>query len=309
MNQINYSSKSKTVSTKNISNPMLLLFEMRPKQWTKNFLIFAAPLFAFRIMKVDDWFKVCWGFILFCMLSGIVYIMNDFVDLEKDRQHPDKKDRPMASGDLNPTLAVSFGAVLLVFAFMCSLRIGVLFTAIATIYFFINVLYSLFLKHIVVVDVLLIAAGFVLRAMAGAILINGPITPWFLLCIMWLALFLAISKRRNEICVLQSKKGSHRKVLDFYNEGFLDQMNSIVTTATIISYSLFTSTSGHSLYLMFTIPLVIYGIFRYLYLVHGEGKGGKPEEVLLEDKHILFTVLLFVIVVAVVIGIIDKPHI
>jgi 4-hydroxybenzoate polyprenyltransferase len=281
------------------------LEELRPKQWTKNILVFAAPLFAFRIMSTEDWIKVFGGFVAFCLISGTVYILNDFVDLEKDKQHPDKRYRPMAMGILSPKLGLILGTALFLITLYGSWWLGRLFFLIILLYFVLNVLYSFLLKHIVIIDVFLITFGFVLRALAGAVLFNGRITPWFLICIMWLALFLAISKRRSEIYLLQDSKGSHRKVLDQYNVDFLEQLISIVTTATIISYSLFTITSGHTLYLMLSIPLVIYGVFRYLYLIHAEGKGGKPEEVLIGDKHILITVILYVITVIVALGFLD----
>jgi 4-hydroxybenzoate polyprenyltransferase len=156
------------------------------------------------------------------------------------------------------------------------------------------------LKHIVIIDILVIASGFVLRAIGGGLVIDVPFTPWFLICTMLLALFLAISKRRHELYLLQSNKGSHRQVLDFYSMDLLNQFNSIVTTATLISYALFTFTSGHTLHLMWTLIFVVYGIFRYLYLIHIEGKGGKPEKVLLEDRHILVTVMLYALSVVVI---------
>ncbi|SPF43530.1 UbiA prenyltransferase [Candidatus Desulfosporosinus infrequens] len=276
------------------SLPLALIVELRPKQWTKNLLLFAAPLFAFRPMTVENWTKVIWGFVIFCLLSGVVYIINDVIDLEKDRQHPDKKSRPMAACILNPRLGLGFGIFLLCVTMSSSWRLGVYFLSIAITYFMINLFYSYFFKNIVLIDVLLIATGFVLRALAGAVLIDGRITP------LWLALFLAISKRRSEFHLLQENKGSHRKVLDQYSVEFLDQMNNVVATSAIISYSLFTAAPGHSVYLMLTIPIVIYGIFRYLYLIHSEGKGGKPEDVLLEDKPILFAVVLFVILVILI---------
>ncbi|WP_181469801.1 decaprenyl-phosphate phosphoribosyltransferase [Paenibacillus sp. MDMC362] len=275
--------------------PMLLFRQLRPKQWTKNLLIFAAPLFSFEVVNPGVLFDTLIGFFLLSFVSGCVYIVNDYADREADRNHPVKKYRPMASGALPPKLAIGFGALLLVASLVISYLLNPLFTVLLVLYFAMNVAYSFRLKHIVIIDIMIIAAGFVLRAIAGGLVIHVPFTPWFLLCTMLLSLFLAIGKRRHELHLLQHDKGSHRKVLDQYSFDLLDQMSSIVTTATIISYSLFTFTSGRTVHLMWTIPLVIYGMFRYLYLIHIEKKGGAPDRVLLEDAHILVTVILYVI--------------
>ncbi|WP_339266131.1 decaprenyl-phosphate phosphoribosyltransferase [Paenibacillus sp. FSL K6-1330] len=275
--------------------PMLLFRQLRPKQWTKNLLIFAAPLFSFEVVNPGVLFDTLIGFFLLSFVSGCVYIVNDYADREADRNHPVKKYRPMASGALPPKLAIAFGVLLLIASLAVSYFLNPLFTVLLVLYFAMNVAYSFRLKHVVIIDIMIIAAGFVLRAIAGGLVIHVPFTPWFLLCTMLLSLFLAIGKRRHELHLLQHDKGSHRKVLDQYSFDLLDQMSSIVTTATIISYSLFTFTSGRTVHLMWTIPLVIYGMFRYLYLIHIEKKGGAPDRVLLEDTHILVTVILYVI--------------
>ncbi|MEC0256060.1 decaprenyl-phosphate phosphoribosyltransferase [Paenibacillus lautus] len=275
--------------------PMLLFRQLRPKQWTKNLLIFAAPLFSFEGVNPGVLFDTLIGFFLLSFVSGCVYIVNDYADREADRNHPVKKYRPMASGALPPKLAIVFGALLLIASLAVSYLLNPLFTVLLVLYFAMNVAYSFRLKHVVIIDIMIIAAGFVLRAIAGGLVIHVPFTPWFLLCTMLLSLFLAIGKRRHELHLLQHDKGSHRKVLDQYSFDLLDQMGSIVTTATIISYSLFTFTSGRTVHLMWTIPFVIYGMFRYLYLIHIEKKGGAPDRVLLEDTHILVTVILYVI--------------
>ncbi|MPY18194.1 decaprenyl-phosphate phosphoribosyltransferase [Paenibacillus glucanolyticus] len=275
--------------------PVQLFRQLRPKQWTKNLLIFAAPLFSFETINPGSLLDTLIGFLLLSFVSGCVYIVNDYADREADRNHPVKKYRPMASGALPPKLALVFGALLLAASLAVSYVLNPLFTGLLLLYFAMNVAYSFRLKHVVIIDIMIIAAGFVLRAIAGGLVIHVPFTPWFLLCTMLLSLFLAIGKRRHELHLLQNDKGSHRKVLDQYSFDLLDQMSSIVTTATIISYSLFTFTSGRTVHLMWTIPLVIYGMFRYLYLIHIEKKGGAPDRVLLEDTHILITVILYVI--------------
>ncbi|WP_438350481.1 decaprenyl-phosphate phosphoribosyltransferase [Paenibacillus sp. FA6] len=280
----------------------LLIIQLRPKQWTKNLLIFAALLFSFEKINITTFLDTLLGFFLFSFISGCVYILNDYVDREADRNHPTKKNRPMASGALNPYVALTFGGFLLFASLIISYFQNPLFTVLLIVYFALNVAYSFILKHVVIIDIMVIAAGFVLRAIAGGLVIHVPFTPWFLICTMLLSLFLAIGKRRHELFLLENDKGTHRKVLEKYSFPLLDQLNSIVTTATIISYSLFTFTSGRTIHLMWTIPLVIYGIFRYLYLIHIENKGGSPDKVLFEDKPILVTVILYVVSVVFILA-------
>ncbi|WP_239565468.1 decaprenyl-phosphate phosphoribosyltransferase [Brevibacillus fulvus] len=275
---------------------------MRPKQWSKNLLVLAALVFSFPNVTMTMFMQSIVGFLLFSFVSGCVYILNDFVDREADRQHPEKRNRPMASGALNPYMALLFGLIVLIVSIAGAFVFNVSFGVLLTIYFMNNLAYSLRLKHVVIADIMVIASGFVLRAIGGALVIQVPFTPWFLICTMLLALFLAISKRRHELYLLQENKTEHRKVLESYNPDLLNQLNSIVTSATITSYALFTFTSGRTLYLMWTIPFVLYGIFRYLYLIHVKGKGGKPDKILFEDKHILFTVILYAISVMVILS-------
>jgi len=282
---------------------LLFIKELRPKQWTKNLLVFAALIFTIPDITVNMVYAALAGFMLFSFVSGAVYILNDLVDLELDRQHPVKKNRPMASGDLPPAIAVTTGSILLLVSLVTSYYLNTWFGLILTIYFVLNVAYSFYLKNVVIIDVMVIATGFVLRAAGGAYIIDVPMTPWFIICTMLLALFLAISKRRHELTLVEQAggmEGDYRVVLNSYSTRLLDEMNSIVTTATIISYALFTFTSGRTLNLMWTIPLVIYGIFRYLYLIHIENKGGQPDEILLQDKPILITVLLYTVLLIVI---------
>ncbi|MEK4077754.1 decaprenyl-phosphate phosphoribosyltransferase [Paenibacillus sp. FSL M7-0656] len=278
---------------------------LRPKQWTKNLLLFAALLFSFEEIRTETILTTLLGFILFSLVAGCVYILNDFVDRDRDRQHPVKKYRPMASGQVNPSHALLFGIILLILSVGTAFMMNPLFGVLCIVYFLLNVSYSFVLKHLVILDMMTIAAGFVLRAIAGGVLIHVPFTPWFLICTMLLSLFLAIGKRRNELTLLEGNTGSHRKVLDNYSITLLDQFNTIVTTATIISYSLFTFTSDRTIHLMWTIPLVIYGMFRYLYLIHMKNQGGSPDRVLFEDKPILITVMLYVISVVTIFAIFE----
>ncbi|CAG7639234.1 Decaprenyl-phosphate phosphoribosyltransferase [Paenibacillus solanacearum] len=273
--------------------PIRYLALMRPRQWTKNLLVFAALIFSVKQAEPVMLLQAAIGFVLFCLVSSCVYILNDYVDRERDRLHPEKKHRPLASGAIHPQTALLFGLALLAVCLTAAFRFHALFGAVLTAYFCMNVLYSFRLKHVVIMDLLVVAAGFVLRAVGGGLVIDRPVTPWFLICTLLLALFLAIGKRRHELFLLQSGKGAHRKVLESYSMEMLNQMSGIVTTATMMSYALFTFTSGHTIHLMWTLIFVLYGMFRYLYLIHIEGKGGRPEKLLLEDKHILLTVVLY----------------
>lgn len=270
---------------------------LRPKQWTKNFIVPAAAVFSINIITIEQMLAAVLAFVLFCLMSGCVYVLNDFMDRERDKKHPEKCHRPIASGKLHPYTAIMTGILVFIGTVFGAYQLNPAFTAILLVYFSMNIAYSLYLKHIVILDVMIIAAGFVLRAIGGGIAIDVPVTPWFILCTLLLSLFLAIGKRRNEVFMLEDNGESHRKVLRRYSLPLLDQLTSIVTTATIMSYALYTFTSGKPVEMMCTIPLVIYGMFRYLYLVHIEKKGGAPEKILLHDKPILYTVILYLVLV------------
>lgn len=233
------------------------------------------------------------AFFCFAFTASAVYIINDIMDVEKDRLHPEKSKRPIASGVLSIQTAIFSGVFLLVLSLATAYWIAPLFAGILIFYLIINILYCMWLKHVVIVDVMIIALGFVLRGFSGAVAVDVGVTSWFILCTMLLALFLALCKRRHELELLNGDKDKQRKVLEHYSFKFLDQLISIVTAATIITYSLYTASTGPNAYMMWTIPFVIYGIFRYLYLVHMKQGGGSPEKVLLDDKHILLTVILF----------------
>jgi 4-hydroxybenzoate polyprenyltransferase len=276
-----------------------LIKQLRPKQWTKNIIIFSALIFSIKIANLEVLWKSAVGFILFSLISSCVYILNDYMDIEADRQHPTKRFRPMASGALNPQFALLVGVILLISSILTGFFIQTSFALLLCVYIFINVFYTLKLKHVVIMDIMCIASGFVLRAVGGALVIGVKLTSWFLLCIMLLSLFLAITKRRQEIIHTECK-GTTRKVLQFYNKELLDQMSTIVTAATIMCYALFTFTSGRTIQLMWTIPIVIFGIFRYLYLIHMEGKGESPDKVLFEDKQLLISVISYVIAVILI---------
>lgn len=277
---------------------MALLLALRPKQWTKNLLIFAGLVFtANRSHPFLDFQKALGAFAIFCLLSGCAYLLNDLQDVEADRQHPRKRLRPIASGDLPPRAAWTFFAVATPIALLLAWCINPAFFAAATLYFAITVAYSFRLKHIVLLDVLALASGFVLRAAAGALAIGVEISVWLLLCTLLLALFLGLTKRRSEIISLGDRPAT-RPILAEYSLPMLDQMINIVASACLMAYSLYTfnsPTAGKRHYLMATIPFVLYGLFRYLYLSHRKGMGEAPEAVLIEDKPLLINILLYVL--------------
>ena len=275
-----------------------LLKTMRPKQWTKNVFVFAALVFDKKMFNPDYFARAMAAFVLFCIVSGVVYILNDIVDADKDRLHPKKKNRPIASGKLPVSVASPAAAALLVVALVLSFLLSISFGVITLVYFLLNVAYSFWLKHIVIVDVLTIATGFVLRVAAGTVIFPVErFSPWLYVCTILLALFLALSKRRQEIVLLASNANNHRRILEEYNLRFLDEMISMVSSTTIIAYALYTFSapnlpSNHLM--MVTVAFVIYGIFRYMYLIHVREETAPPDEVLLKDKPLLLDVVLWV---------------
>jgi 4-hydroxybenzoate polyprenyltransferase len=272
---------------------------MRPKQWTKNIILFAPLIFSQNITNKQLAIYSFISFIVFCILSGSVYILNDLIDIEQDKVHPLKSKRPIASGRLRPIYAVITFLVLLALSAYISLTyLNYLFILVAGSYLILQIAYSTILKHIVIIDVFSIAAGFLLRVIAGAEAIEVTFSTWLFFCTILLALFLALSKRRHEIILLDEKAINHRKILFEYSADLLDQMISIVTTTTLIAYILYTiSPETVAKFgtdnLKYTVPFVLYGIFRYLYLMHQKNEGGSPERVLLNDKPILITVILY----------------
>jgi len=271
---------------------------MRPHQWTKNVFIFAALIFAQRLGASEDALRALAAFVLFCAMSGAVYIVNDIADLDKDRAHPRKRLRPIASGRVSVVTAAVFAAALLVPALAASFTLSYRFGMVAALYFVVNLLYSFYLKRLVILDVMTIAFGFVLRAVAGAEVVEVPISPWLVLCTTLLALFLGFCKRRSELTVLQSAAADHREILREYSVPFLDQMISVVTASTVIAYAFYAMSPDvqgklHTRYLGLTVPFVLYGIFRYLYLLHVKGEGGSPSQALLEDRPLLLNVILW----------------
>ena len=283
----------------------LLIASVRPEQWTKNLLLFAGVLFGGRLLDAGAVLDAAAAFGIFCALSGAVYLCNDISDRQGDRNHPLKRLRPIASGELALPVAAVSAALLGAGAIGLALRLSPLFGALAAAYLALLLLYSTTLKHIVIIDVLTIAAGFVLRAVAGAVAVNVPIGPWLPVCTTLLALFLVLSKRRHEIVLLGEGAMGHRPILQEYTPYLLDQMIAVVTASTVIAYSIF-ATSGETAErlgtgrLGMTIPFVLYGIFRYLYLVHQKRGGGSPTTTLVTDGPLLACVALWAAAVGLV---------
>jgi 4-hydroxybenzoate polyprenyltransferase len=282
----------------------LVVASVRPEQWSKNLLLFAGLIFGGRLLDIDAVLSAVAAFALFCALSGAVYLFNDVWDQEADRRHPLKQERPIAAGTLAPRTALFVAAVLGTVAVAVAGWISVPLGAVAAGYGLLLLSYSVALKHVVIIDVLTIAGGFVLRAIGGALAVAVPIGTWLLTCTTLLALFLALSKRRHELTLLGEGAVDHRRILNEYSPYLLDQMISVVTASTLIAYATFaisadTAQRLGTQRLDVTIPFVLYGIFRYLYLVHQKRGGGSPSGMLATDRPLLACVVLWVGTVAV----------
>jgi 4-hydroxybenzoate polyprenyltransferase len=277
---------------------LALLQAVRPKQWIKNGFVFAGILFTLdRHHPLGDWLRVLGAFAIFCALSSAVYLVNDVCDLEQDRRHPRKRLRPLAAGRLSVQAALTAAVLLSAGSIACAAFLqSPLFLLAATGYLSLTLAYSFWLKHVVLIDVMTLAAGFVLRAAAGAAVISVGISEWLLVCTTLLALLLGLAKRRSELTMLQDEAAGHRRILEEYSVAFLDQLITIVTASVLMAYAFYTFWSptarGRPL-LMLTLPFVIYGIFRFLYLVHRRQAGGSPTSDLVEDWPLLLTVILW----------------
>jgi 4-hydroxybenzoate polyprenyltransferase len=283
-----------------------LLSSLRPYQWTKNLIIFAALMFGGRLLDARSLAYSAAAFAIFCALSGVVYLINDVADREADRRHPVKMHRPIASGALPVPVALSAALVLAAGALASAFLLRPLFGVLAVSYVALLALYSGPLKHIVIIDVLTIAIGFVLRAAAGAVAIDVPISHWLYVLTILLALFLALSKRRHELVLLADRATGHRRILEEYSPYLLDQMISVVSASTLVAYAFYTvSPETVAKFgtdrLGLTLPFPLYGIFRYLYLVHRREGGGSPAEMLLTDRPLLLCVALWALAVALII--------
>ena len=266
---------------------------LRPKQWIKNLFVFAGLVFSQNIFEAHLFLLTFYAFLSFCFLSSSVYIINDIVDLEEDKLHPHKKNRPLPQGQISIKQAVFLLIIMLSISLSIAWVLGPPFFIVALAYFVLINCYSFWFKHIVILDVFAISAGFLLRVVAGAVVISVIISPWLLICTLLLSLFLALAKRRYEFISLENNGTNHRKVLQDYSLKLIDQMITIITAATIMAYSTYTFTASKTDYLMLSIPFVIYGLFRYLFLVQKKDLGGSPEEVLLKDKPLLVTIVIW----------------
>jgi 4-hydroxybenzoate polyprenyltransferase len=274
-----------------------LIKAMRPRQWAKNVFVFAALVFDEQLLMPDPLLRTSVGFVLLCLVSSSVYLLNDIADIEADRQHPTKRNRPIAAGDLPISVAAFAGVLLVGGSLAVGFDLAERFGWIIATYFVLNLLYSLWLKHTPIVDVLIVASGFVLRVGAGVSLIDvSRFSPWLYVCTTLLALIIGFGKRRAELLLLEGGANAHRRVLDGYTIGLLDQLIVVVSATTIMAYSLYTFSAenlpGNHL-MMLTIPFVLYGIFRYLHLIHVENAGGAPDELILTDRPLLVTLLLW----------------
>jgi 4-hydroxybenzoate polyprenyltransferase len=288
------------------SLPLHLLKSLRPSQWTKNLIIFAALIFGQRLLDPSAVITSLAAFAVFCVLSGVVYLVNDVADRDADRQHPIKRHRPVASGALPVRVALVTAAILGAFALTAAYLLRFEFGIVATVYVVLLAMYSGPLKHIVIIDVLTIAVGFVLRAAAGALVIGVEIGHWLLIVTLLLALFLALSKRRHELVLLADGATNHRPILQEYSPYLLDQMISVVTASTLVAYA-FSTISPEVIEkfgtdkLGLTFPFPLYGIFRYLYLVHQKEGGGSPSDMLLNDRPLLVCVALWAVSLVIII--------
>lgn len=267
---------------------------LRPLQWTKNGVIAAALVFGHRLTEPRSVGEAGLAFVVFCALSSGVYLVNDVQDVASDRLHPLKRRRPIAAGELSPTRALWMAAWLLAGALLIGTVLGADFLAVAVAYVSLMLAYTFGLKRVVIVDVFAIAAGFVLRAVAGAIAIEVAISPWLLVCTFLLALFLGFGKRRNELSLLAADAVAHRSNLERYSTPLLDQLIGIAASATVMAYAFYTFDADgvpSNRAMMLTIPLVAYAIFRYLYLIQGRGLGGSPEALLFADRSLFFSIL------------------
>jgi 4-hydroxybenzoate polyprenyltransferase len=284
---------------------MAVLLSLRPRQWVKNLFVFAGLIFSQSLFTPLVWPALA-AFVIFCALSGAIYLFNDLADVEKDRLHPTKRRRPIASGALSVPAGAAIGVLTLVGSLVAAYALSARFGVVATVYAALLTAYSVWLKHVVILDVLTVAIGFVLRAVAGAAAIGVEISGWLVICTILVALFLALGKRRHEYLTLHGDAAAHRPILAEYSESFLDQMVAVVTASTVTAYALYTMSPDtvakfHTRWLPLTLPFVLYGVFRYLYLLYRRELGGNPSDLLLSDRALLVNTVLWMAALLLVI--------
>jgi 4-hydroxybenzoate polyprenyltransferase len=289
-----------------------LVKALRPRQWIKNLLVFAGFVFTlnerWRPFTPAMWSylaRSAAAFALFSLIASSIYLLNDVLDVEQDRKHPTKRNRPVASGALPPGVAVAAALVLMPVGLVAGYLLSVPFAAVAVGYLAMQFAYIFFLKHVVLLDVFVIAIGFVMRAISGAVVIGADISPWLYTVTLLGALFIGLCKRRNELLLMEGEAGQHRKILEMYTPSLLDSLASIVASSTIMAYSLYTFTSPKlpaNHLMMLTIPFVIFGMFRYLFLAHTQNEGGSPEEIFLRDRPLRVTIALWIVCTGLILG-------
>jgi 4-hydroxybenzoate polyprenyltransferase len=282
-----------------------VLVSLRPRQWVKNLFVFAGLVFGQRLFTEAVWPALA-AFAIFCALSGAIYLVNDVAGRAKDRLHPKKRLRPIAAGRLSARAALGVAVALVAVALAAATRLSAGFVLVAVAYVILLSLYSAWLKHVVIVDVLTVAVGFVLRALAGTLAIHVAISGWLLICTILIALFLALGKRRHEYLTLEADAARHRPILAEYSAGLLDQMIAVVTASTVTAYALYTMSPEtvakfHTQLLPATLPFVLYGIFRYLYLLYRRQLGGNPSELFLNDRALLINTACWIVAVLLII--------
>jgi len=286
---------------------------LRPYQWTKNFILFAAVLFSPAQIARNPlaWTKILQAFAVFCLMSGAVYVFNDIFDVNGDRNHPEKCKRPVASGEIPIPIAWFYGLLVATVALIWGFLLEGTFGWVLVAYLIINFAYSIGIKHVVILDILFLSLGFVLRALGGVMVLSHLmpqfyISSWLALCALLLSLFLVLGKRRHEIVLLENNANQHRQILGYYSITFLDQLISVVCAATIMSYCLYTISDDtlklyHTKNLFLTVPFVIFGVFRYLYLIYKKTEGGDPSRLLFKDMPTLMNVILWILTSATVV--------
>lgn len=293
-----------------MNNIKLYIACLRPWQWTKNLVVVAALIFSRNLFRFELTLRSIEALLIFCLLSGSIYVFNDLIDLEQDREHPAKRHRPIASGKVSRGGALVLGLVSVAVGLALAALLNTAFLTVCIVYVGVSILYSAGLKHMVVLDVLIISIGFVLRAMAGVEALKDLepdviMSPWLLVCTLFLALFLGFNKRRHELDLLSDNAGRHRKTLDEYSKEFLDALIAVVTAATVIAYAIYTIWPAtiakfHTSSLIYTVPFVVFGLFRYMYLVVMKNKGGSPSEVLVSDLPLVVDIILWIAVAGLV---------
>lgn len=277
---------------------------MRPRQWPKNLFVFAALFFDEKLSDADSLLQTLGAFVLLCLMSGAVYIMNDLVDIESDREHPTKRERPLPSGRLNPTVARLASAILALGSLAAGLALEPALGIVLGLYLLLQIAYTFWLKRVVLLDVSAVAAGFLLRVAAGvAVIEEERFSPWLYVFVGLLALFLALGKRRHELVLLGQSASNHRAILQEYNLDLIDRMIGIVTGSSVVVYSLYTFLAEGlpaNNVMMLSIPFVVYGMFRYLYLIHVRHEGGAPEEILLRDRPLQVDLVLYGLTIFIV---------